>query len=92
MASHGAASSHNMEERLLKVTGGWIPLHRIEFIRDDMTVETATCEFKTTQENIDAIMPKTRKPSWFKRALGGIKFIRQPLGLVFMTWRLLRMV
>ena len=46
---------------MLKVNGGWVPLHRIEFIRDDLTVETATREFKTTQDAIDAITPKTRK-------------------------------
>jgi hypothetical protein len=77
---------------MLRVTGGFVPLHQIKFI-DDLGVVTTIdgTTYQAEPEAIAAIMPKAAKrsklPQWFR----GLKYVRAPLSLVVMGWRLLRM-
>jgi hypothetical protein len=74
-----------------------LPLHRIHFIDDDMTVHVdGGSSYTTTPEAIAAIMPKTERKSrigqWFARAFKGLKYVRAPLSLITVAWHLARVV
>jgi len=49
---------------MLKVTGGFLPLHRIKFIDDDGRVECLDgATYQAEPADLAAIMPKTAKKS-----------------------------
>ena len=74
-----------------------MPLHRIKFIDDLGTVTTIDGDtYQAEPAAIVAIMPKPAKRSklgeWFSRTFQGIKYVRAPLSLITVAWRLARMV